>query len=235
MLCLSSLTTTALTKIFKREAAVRFSMDAATFRENVETAVTTELDRLGSQQALVALTDADLDRGTVLRAAAQSEHVAGETFAEWADSEADARAAETFARLAERERDHYERVVAELNGDVEPSDAVDPMHDHLRGLDDAVGRAAGLVGRSLAADRTQLQVVNFFVNEADERRADLFRDLRADTRDEGSDGAELLETLCDDEDDWERAQGVAEETVQIAYDDYAETLEGMGLDPKPIC
>jgi hypothetical protein len=210
-------------------------MDAATFRENVETATTTELDRLGSQQALVALTDADLDREAVLRAAAQSEHLARETFAEWADIEADAHAAEVFARLAERERDHYERVVAELDDDFEPADAVDPMHDHLRGLDDTVARAAGLVGRSLASDKTQLQVVNFFVNEADERRADLFRDLRGDTQNEGSEGADLLEALCDDEDDWERAQAVAEETVRIAYDDYAETLEGMGLDPKPIC
>jgi hypothetical protein len=210
-------------------------MDAATFRENVETATATELDRLGSQQALVALTDADLDRETVLRAAAQSEHVARETFAEWADDEANAHAAETFARLAERERDHYERVVAELDGEFDPTDAVDPMHDHLRGLDDTVARAAGLVGRSLASDRTQLQVVNFFVNEADERRADLFRDLREDTRNEGSAGGELLENRCDDEAERERAQAVAEETVRIAYDDYAETLEGMGLDPKPIC
>ena len=210
-------------------------MDAASFPDAVAEAKAVELDRLGSQQSLVALTDADLDAEAVLRAVAQSERTARETFSEWAESEDDPEASETFASLSERESDHYERVVAGLDGEFTPSDAVDPMHDHLRGLDTAVERAAGLVGRSLVADRTQLQVVNFFVNEADERRADLFRELRADTREGVETGAELLESQCDGEEDWDRAKEVAEDVVQIAYDDYAETLEGMGLDPKPIC
>ena len=222
-------------------------MDAASFPDAIAEAKATELDRLGSQQSLVALTDADLDVEAVLRAAAQSEYTARETFSAWAESEDDSEASETFASLAEQEADHYERVLAELEGAGEmdgngasggeftPSEAVDPMHDHLRGLDTAVERAAGLVGRSLAADRTQLQVVNFFVNEADERRADLFRELRADTREGVETGAELLESQCDGEDDWERATEVAEDVIQVAYDDYAETLQGMGLDPKPIC
>ncbi|WP_137283554.1 ferritin family protein [Halorussus salinisoli] len=210
-------------------------MDAASFPDDIEDAKATELDRLGSQQALVALTDADLDAETVLRAAARSEETARETFAGWADSEENADAGETFAGLAEREADHYERVVAELEAEFSPTDETDPMHDYLRGLDTTVERAAGLVGRSLATDRTQLQVVNFFVNEADERRADLFRDLRDDTQEGVTVGTDLLAAHCDGEDDWERAREVAEEVVQIAYDDYAETLQGMGLDPKPIC
>lgn len=213
-------------------------MDAATFPDDVAEAKRVELDRLGSQQAVVALTDADLDAETVLRAAAQSEHAARQTFSRWAESEADEAdeaARETFAELAEQEADHYERVVVELDGEFEPADEVDAMHERLRGLDATVERAAGLVGRSLVADRTLLQVVNFFANEPDERRANLFRELREETREGVEKGAELLETLCDDEDDWERAQGVAEEVVQVAYDEYAETLRGMGLDPRPIC
>ena len=226
-------------------------MDAATFRDEVEEAKATELDRLGSQQSLVALTAADLDAEAVLRAAAQSEHTARETFAEWAETEEDAKtegnaktdedaktgdaaASETFASLADQESDHYDRVTAELDG-FEPADEVDAMHDHLRELNTTIERAAGLVGRSLVADRTQLQVINFFVNDADERRADLFRELRADTQGGVELGAELLTTQCDGEDDWARAREVAEETIQVAYDDYAETLSGMGLDPKPVC
>ena len=219
-------------------------MDAATFRDEVEEAKATELDRLGSQQSLVALTDADLDAEAVLRAAAQSEYTARKTFAEWAESEGDrndedaetddAAAGETFGSLARQEGDHYDRVTAELD-DFEPSDDVDAMHDHLRELNTTVERAAGLVGRSLVADRTQLQVINFFVNDADERLADLFRDLRADTQEGVESGAELLTAQCDGEDDWARAREVAEETIQVAYNDYAETLAGMGLDPKPIC
>ena len=209
-------------------------MDAATFRDEVETAKATELDRLGSQQSLVALTDADLDAEAVLRAVAQAEYTARETFAGWADTEEDAEASETFASVAEQEDDHYDRATAELD-DFSPDGDVDRMHDHLRGLDITIERAAGLVGRSLVGDRTQLQVINFFVNDADERRAERFREFRADTREGIELGTELLASRCDDEDDWARAREVAEETIQVAYDDYAETLQGMGLDPKPIC
>ncbi|WP_158057624.1 ferritin family protein [Halorussus halophilus] len=208
-------------------------MDPDNFSDGVAEANATELDRLGSQQVLVALTDADLDAETVLRAAAESEHTASETFAEWADTETDSAASETFSTLAEKERDHYERVVGEL-GDFDPSGEADPMHDYLRGLDDTVARAAGLVGRALVGYRTQLQLVNFFVNEADERRANLFRELREETRDGADAGVELLAARCDS-DDWERAEAVATETIQVAYDDYAETLDAMGLDPRPIC
>jgi hypothetical protein len=210
-------------------------MDAASFPDAIADAKGVELDRLGSQQSLVALTDAELDAETVLRTSAQSEHVARETFSAWAENEASGDASETFSALAEQEADHYERVVAELKDDFEPSDDVDPMHAHLRELDATIERAAGLVGRSLAADRTQLQVVNFFVNETDERRAELLRDLRADTQDAVSTGAELLERQCADDSDRKRARETAEEVVQIAYDEYVETLQGMGLDPKPIC
>ncbi|PSP55753.1 rubrerythrin family protein [Halobacteriales archaeon QS_1_67_19] len=210
-------------------------MDAETVPDAVEEAKATELDRLGSQQALVALTDAELEAERVLRAAARSERTARETFAAWADDEAAADAREAFESLAEREREHYERVVAELDEEPDFGDEIDPLHEHLRELDGTVARAAGLIGRSLAADRTQLQVVNYFVNEADERRADLFRELRAETAESVDVGTDLLVARCEGESDAERARGVAERTVQVAYDDYAETLDGMGLDPKPIC
>jgi len=222
-------------------------MDADSFPDAVKAAKATELDRLGSQQSLVALTDADLDAEAVLRAAAHSEWTARETFVEWAETESDDGARETFADLADREASHHERVVSELadendadGQDVSASDRapegpIDPMHERLRDIDDTVERAAGLVGRSLVADRTLLQVVNFFVNEADERRADLFRELREDTRKSASTGAELLDHHCENETDRERARAVAESVVQVAYDDYAETLDGMGLDPKPVC
>ncbi len=77
--------------------------------------------------------------------------------------------------------------------------------------------------------------MSFFINEADERRADVFRDLRADTRENVEDGVAILAERCEDDDDWNRAFDAATETVQVAYDDYADTLTGMGLDPKPIC
>lgn len=211
-------------------------MDAAEFREVVEAEQGTELARLGSNKLLVALTGADLSTPTVLRTAAHSEYAARETFRAWAEDEDDPDARAAFESTAEREAEHYERVRAEIDDEAfEPADG-GPMHAYLRERDGTVERvAAGMVGRGLVSVRTHAQVVSFFVNEADERRADLFRDLKAETADALDGGLDLLDDLAADEDDWGRARAVAEYTIQVAYDDYADALGELGVDPKPIC
>ncbi|ESP88575.1 hypothetical protein [Candidatus Halobonum tyrrellensis] len=225
-------------------------MDAATFRDRLETEKATELDRLGSNKSLVALTDAALEAGVVLRAAADSEHAAHVTFSGWAadaDGGGDADgsgdgARDLFAWVADREATHRDRVVDSLaalddGADYEPSDGGDggPMHAYLRERADPIERvAAGLVGRPLVSVRSHVQVVSFFVNEADETRADLFRELRAETEEELDRGLAYLDDHCEG-DDWERARMVAEYTVQLAYDDYADALGRLGIDVKPVC
>lgn len=212
-------------------------MDGPTFRERVSEAKRTELDRLGSNKLLVALTDADLTTRRVLGAAADSEHAAHNTFAAWADDEDDDRARDAFDDVAAREHQHRERVLAAMDGgeEYDPTDG-GTLHEYLRGREGAVTRvAAGMVGRGLVADRTHSQVIAFFVNEADTTRADLFRELREETKAGTERGLDLLETLCEGETDWADARDVAEYTVQVAYDDYADALAGMGVDPKPVC
>jgi hypothetical protein len=217
-------------------------MDADEFREAVESRKATELNRLGSNKLLVAVTDAELDAETVIRAAANSEFAATNTFEAWADDEEDDDAREVFAAIADQEREHYERVVdslADLNADVaesfEPADG-GPMHTYLRSRDDTLGRiGGGLVGRGLVSLRTHTQIIGFFVNEPDERCADLFRDLKRETEAEVERGLELLEARCGGDEDWERARAAAEYTIQLAYDDYEDALAGLGIDPKPIC
>jgi hypothetical protein len=204
------------------------------FLERVAEAKSTQLDRLGSEKLLLALTDADLTERAVIEAAAASEHSARNTFEGWAETADEDRAREVFATVAEQEAEHYERVAEHLPEDFEPPDG-GPLHAHLRGQEDPIPRAAGLVGRGLVSDRTHLQVISFFVNEGDSAKADLFRDLREETEDSLQSGLDLLETLCEDEADWEAAEGVASYGVQVAYDDYADALTGMGMDPKPIC
>jgi hypothetical protein len=209
-------------------------MDGETFREAVTTAKRTELDRLGSSKLLVALTDADLTAERVLRTAAASEHAARETFRGWAATEADDRARAAFEAAAEQEDEHYDRVRAELD-DYEPP-GPSAMHAYLREREATVERvAAGLVGRSLVSVRIHGQVIGFFVNEADERRADLFRDLKADTEATVATGLDLIEHVVDGEDDAETAQAVAEYVIQVAYDEYADSLTALGIDPKPVC
>jgi hypothetical protein len=210
-------------------------MNTSDLRESVETAKETELDRLGSSKLLLALTDAELDRESVLRAAAQSELAARETFSVWAADEAHDAAADLFTDVVDQEQRHYERVVDLLGEEIEPPGS-GPMHGYLRGREGTVERlAGGLLGRTLVSDRTHLQVVSFFVNEADETAADVFRELRTETREAQKRGLELLGTVCETDEDWETAEAVAKYVIQLAYDDYTDVLVGMGVDPKPIC
>ncbi|SFL62006.1 hypothetical protein SAMN04487950_4409 [Halogranum rubrum] len=211
-------------------------MDADSFLDAVEQSKATPLSRLASNNLLVALTDADLEVPVVLRVAANSENAARNTFHEWAESETNDEVREAFEHVAAQEDEHYERVVSEMDDtDFDPVDG-GAMHSYLRGRDDTVERlAAGLVGRGLVSVRSHTQIVSFFVNEADETRANLFRDLKRETQEEIDLGLELLDDVCADDEDWQRAQMVAEYVIQLAYDDYADSLRGMGLDPKPVC
>jgi hypothetical protein len=81
-------------------------------------------------------------------------------------------------------------------------------------------------------DRLYLQVVSFFVNEADERSADVARELRTAASDLDP-AREALSALSEDE--RVRARDAAVDAVGIAYEEYAETLAAMGLDPRPVC
>ena len=211
-------------------------MDGESFRAAVEADKRTELNRLGSQQLLVALTDADLTRERVLDVAAASEHAARETFGAWADDEADEAAREAFAAVAEQEDGHLRRVVAELDGEWDPDDEPGPMHAYLRGRDATVERVAGgMVGRPLVSLRTYNQLVGFFVNEADERTADVLRDLKAETEETLAEGLALLDSNCGTDEEWEAAAAVAGYTIQLAYEDYADALRGLGFDPRSVC
>lgn len=213
-------------------------MDAADFQDSVEESKAVELERLGSSKLLVALTDADLTEEQVLRVAADSERAAMETLEIWADDEDHEGARELFADHSQQERDHYDRVTSLLEGEhEEDSGAVGPMHDHLRSLESTTARLGGLVGRALVGDRTHLQVVNFFVNEGDERRADSFRELRTETADQGDEAAALLADVCTESEDADpdHARTAATTVIDRAYEAYADSLDELGLDPKPIC
>jgi len=222
-------------------------MDGQELVDAVREGRATQLDRLGSDKYLIAATGADLEPAPVLRTLAETAASGRETFEPWAadaTETAHRSVADAFEEVAARERDHFDRVVdslaalpddsADASASIDAS--ADPMHATLAAQDGTVARvAAGFVGRPLVADRTRLQVVNFFVNEADATRADLARDLRADAQSRLDEATALLDTVCGSERDWDRARAAAESVVGTAYEDYAETLESMGVDPKPVC
>jgi len=208
-------------------------MDGQTFTDSVRDEEYTAIERLGSDKALVAATDATLEAATVLRVVAATEQALHETATEWAEAAEDTAARDLFERVAAAAADRYEAVVAGLDDEAVSAAETFPVADVA--VADDVERAAALVGQAVVAQRTLLQAVNFFVNEADERRASLLRDQRGAASDRADDGAATLESLCADDGDWERALETACDVVDAAYSTYVSRLDAMGVDPKPIC
>lgn len=209
-------------------------MTPEAFRERVEAENRTALSRLGSSKSLYAETGGEMAVEPVLHAAADAEHHAAETYRAWADSSDDPAVAEVWAAVAEEERDHHERVTAELEAAHEPGEPP-AIQRVLREEEGVVARAGGFLGRTLAADRSKDQFTGFFVGQAEPQLAALFRELAADLEGQADRALALLAEHCTDEADWERAGAAAGRAIQAAYEEYTETLEGMGVNPKPVC
>jgi hypothetical protein len=200
-------------------------MDAGATIDAVRGRTETERDRLGSDKVLIAATDATLETEAVLTVAATRESGLADIFDRWA-AETDSDVATQFEMAAEAAAERAERIDADAGNS-------DGFIDHLETVSGNARRiGAGLVAAPLVADRFYLQVVSFFINEADEQRADTFREIRGEAS-ALDDGEAALGHLSESE--RETAAAAATEAIDAAYDDYAETLEAMGLDPKPIC
>ena len=195
----------------------------------------TALSRLGSSKSLYADTGGDIDTEPVLRATADAEHAAWETFLEWADDEPHEEAREAFEATAGEERDHYETVLDHLEDEAYEPREIPALHEYLRGLESTVERVGAFVGRVLASKRSKEQVVGYFVGDADPQTASVFREFGDDLDAQLERAEELLETVCESEEDRERAQEAANGAIEAAYGEYVETLESMGANPKPVC
>ncbi|AXG10925.1 ferritin family protein [Haloplanus rubicundus] len=200
-------------------------MDADGLRAAVEAEHADGLSLLGSPDLLVALSGGDPDPAALLRAAADSEYAARETFREWADAAANPALRETFAGVADQEADHFRRVRAAM---ADPADhdaeRAGPMHAYLRGREDPIQQVAGgMVGRTLVSLRTHERLIDFFAAADDRDRADLFRDLRAETAACLDDGLATLDERAEG-DDWAAAEAVAGYTIRLAADDLRDAL-----------
>lgn len=193
----------------------------------------TALSRLGSSKSLYAATGGEMETETVLYAAADAEAAASETFDEWANA-SDGTERGVYADAAATEGEHYERISERIEEHT-PSDDASAMHDYLRDLDDPIERAGGYVGRLLATRKSKEQYVGFFVGQADPGTADLFRDLKSDLDDQEDRIGDLLDAVCETDEDYERVVAVAGKTIQTAYDEYTQQLESLGVNPKPVC
>jgi hypothetical protein len=204
------------------------------FRTRLEAERSGELALLGSGLLRTAAAGGEPTPRSLLVAAAESEHAARTTFAAWVADEDDDGARRAFESVVDQETEHRERVAAELDGWTPETGPPGPMHAYLRGREATIERiAGGMVGRPLVSLRTHAQLIDFFEGERDgadaDRRAALFRDLRAETAGTLEDGLTLLGERCGEE-GWETAELVAGYTIRLAYDDTADALRSLGID-----
>jgi len=202
-------------------------MDGETLLERLRANHDTELSRLGSSKALYALTGGEMEPAAVRRAAATEAAAAADAVGEWAETASGA-AGERFETVAAAAGDRADGLDAEAG---EPR----PVYEVLADLETTPARAGGLLGRSVVVAAYAGQFVGFFVGNADPRAASSFREFRDAVEGERDAAVDLLDTVCDDDADWDAASEAATAVVAAAYDDYVATLEGMGVEPKNVC
>jgi len=195
-------------------------MDGSDLRSSIEADLQTELSRLGSSKSLYADTEGEMEGEVVLSAAADAAHHAAAVFEGWDD--------DVFADAAERAREQYERITAELDdhGPGEPPAVVAALADATE-TDERLGAT---VGWSLVAERKATQSSGFFTGQAQPSTASTFRAF-------GDDYEAIREAALDalDEGDTEAALAAGKAVVEAAYDEYVETLESLGINPKSVC
>jgi hypothetical protein len=203
-------------------------MTAADLVDAVRDDQQTELSRLGSSKTLYADTRGEMEPAAVHAAAAARERAARDTFEAWAeDSEGDA--ADLFADAAAGAGDRLAAL------DTEPADRAYHMHDTLDDLETTVERLGGLVGWTLVDKKVKEQLTGFFTGQADPQTASTYRSAGGDVEALREDAADLLDTTCEDDADWDAGEAAAIDVVAAAYDDYVETLEELGVNPKNVC
>lgn len=196
-------------------------MDAETFDTELREAHETPLSRLGSSKSLYALTGGEMAADAVRGAVAREATLAGETFDGWRDDRP------LFATLAEG--------ADERAAVGEPVEREFPELTRLGEAATPPARLGGTHARFLLADTRLGQVVGFFVGDADPQGASEFREVREAVSADAQRVADTLESVCETDDDWANARAAADAVIEAAYDDYVETLEGLGVKPKNVC
>jgi hypothetical protein len=200
-------------------------MDSAELLEAIEQESQTELSRLGSSKSLYADTEGEMDADPVLRAAADSAAVAIETFEGWDG--------EVFVTAAERLREQYAELGEEL-GEHEAGDAP-AVVTALADTAGEIERLGGTVGWTLVVERKSTQSSGFFTGQAQPGTASIFRSFGGEYEEIREEALAALDERCESSEEYDRAQDAATAVIEAAYEEYFETLESLGMNPKPVC
>ncbi|ERG95910.1 hypothetical protein [Haloquadratum walsbyi] len=213
---------------------------AATLRDDHETA----FSRLGSSKAMYAITNGEMD-GAVVRAAAAVNADAVSTVTDaWSESENSTEDHHTD-EIDEMDPDTLFTVIAtdageravNLDPDVSQIETVtDPqLYDVLESMEMTPSRLGGLLARSLVMLEQVSQMIGFFVGNAEPKTAGEFRDLKSAIESDRDRVITALNSTCDSDTAWERAQSSADAVIDAAYTEYVDSLEQMGIKPKNVC
>jgi len=113
--------------------------------------------------------------------------------------------------------------------------AVPKLQTVLRSYTDTIDRAGGLLGRCLVAKKSKEQYTGYFVGDADPQTAQLFRELGSDVTKQQEQTLSLIDSVCETPADYDRAVEAATAVIQAAYEEYTDSLESLGVNPKPVC
>ncbi|MEZ3142548.1 transcription antitermination protein [Halobaculum sp. MBLA0143] len=199
-------------------------MDTEEFTDALREAHETPLSRLGSSKSLYALTGGEMAGDAVRAAVAREATLAAETYDDLAAA-TDGETRTLLSDLAASARDQ-----AETAG-TEPTDRQFPDLEALAATETDAGRLGGALARQLLAETRVAQAVGFFVGDADPQSAQTFRSLRSAVETDRDRVAEALAGV----DDRETAREAADAVIEAAYEDYVESLESMGVEPKNVC
>jgi hypothetical protein len=205
-------------------------MDSTDVLDSVNSELRTELSRLGSSKLLYALTEGDMEEDPVLTAFATRAHHAAAVLDAWEDGD---EAGTVFADAADVVDDQYDEISTALS-EHDPGERPQ-MIEAMSEFVDAEQRFGAVLGWTLVAERAASQASGFFTGQADPGTASTFRAFGDEYEQLRSEVTEALDEVCADEDDYERATTAATAVVQAAYDEYVETLESLGVNPKPVC
>ena len=204
-------------------------MNGPDFVERIESDLRTELSRLGSSKSLYADTVGEMEPEAVLTAAADAAAHASDTFEQWAESTDQ----DLFADASSRVADQYDDVAGELD-DHEPGEPP-AVAATLRESETTIERLGATVGWTLVMERKSTQSSGFFTGQAKPQTASIFRSFGETYDTIRDDAVAALESVCDSDEEWEQAVSAATAVVEAAYDEYFETLEELGMNPKPVC
>lgn len=198
-------------------------MDVDEFTDTLRDAHETPLSRLGSSKSLYALTGGEMAGDAVRAAVAREATLAADAYADLA-GETSGETNALFDTLADR-------VAEQAEVGAEPADREFPDIEALGAPATDAGRLGAALARQLLADTRVGQAVGFFVGDADPAGADEFRSLREAVAADHDRVADRLAAV----DDRAAAREAADAVIEAAYDDYVESLESMGVEPKNVC